>query len=98
MFTSCYNFTYATKIRGTSLASLTPTRSNTGTKTLKYLLSKNPKLDVKDKDGNTALHIAGKAGFEEAFKILKSAGASQIVKNNKGKVPKLMDPSKCCVM
>lgn len=49
-------------------------------------------------DGNTALHIAGKAGFEEAFEILKRAGASQIVKNNKGKVPKLMDPSKCCIM
>ena len=70
----------------------------TSTKTLKYFLSKNPKLDIKDMDGNTALHIAGKAGFEEAFEILKRAGASQIVKNNKGKVPKLMDPSKCCIM
>lgn len=71
----------------------------TSTETLKFILSKRPSLDIKDKtDGNTALHIAGKLGFEEAFEILKRVGASQTVTNNKDKVAKLMDPSKCCIM
>ena len=73
-------------------------RESMSIETLQYFLKKGPSLDIQDKDGNTALHLAGKAGFEEAFEMLKRAGASQTLKNKKGKIPKLMDPSKCCVM
>jgi len=66
---------------------------------VQLLVGLKPKMAVTDSNGDTALHLAGRAGWAEAFELLKSRGGARAMKitNNKGRIPKLQD-SKCCVM
>lgn len=54
-------------------------------------------LDLQDKNGDTALHHAGRAGQKELCECLASQGADQNIKNNKGNTPKVRDMENCVV-
>mmetsp|Transcript_25196 Transcript_25196/g.41984 ORF Transcript_25196/g.41984 Transcript_25196/m.41984 type:complete len:312 (-) Transcript_25196:248-1183(-) len=52
-----------------------------------FLLEQHVKLDLKDSTGDTALHKAGRQGYNVIFAQLKDAGASDKIKNNFGETP-----------
>jgi len=66
---------------------------------VKLVLALKPDFVVTDNNGDTALHLVGRAGWAEAFELLKSKGGMKAmkIKNSKGRIPKLQE-SKCCVM
>ena len=55
---------------------------------IKKIISENPgRINDKDKDGNTFLHIAVRAGNDDIVKFLLSKGADVNIKNNDGETP-----------
>lgn len=52
--------------------------------TLKYLLSKKPKVNYQNKAGATALMIAAKYGHAHVIEMLLDKGADPTIKNNDG--------------
>jgi hypothetical protein len=66
------------------------THKNGYIKIVKLLLELGVKVNAKDKDGNTALHIAAVrrgSGYVDILKILINAGANVNTANNKGITP-----------
>lgn len=59
--------------------------SNVSNDFFKMLLSYNPLLDLKDTEGQTALHHAAKKSNRTQFHLLIVAGADPRIKDNKGK-------------
>ncbi|XP_070176199.1 ankyrin-1-like [Littorina saxatilis] len=54
---------------------------------LTYRLLTDQQVDEQDREGNTLLHLAAKAGHLEAIKLAVSSGSSLTVKNEAGKTP-----------
>jgi hypothetical protein len=54
---------------------------------LKILLENKATVNVKDKTGDTPLHIASRIGFKEGVKLLLDYGAKTDVPNENGKTP-----------
>lgn len=60
---------------------------------VKALIKKGAKLDLKDSNGNTALHHAAQKGLVEIYELLAQNGANVDVKNNKNLNPTLIAKS-----
>ena len=54
---------------------------------VKYLSSLNINIDARNKDGNTALHLAVMFGDTLATELLMKSGADSNIENNQGKTP-----------
>lgn len=57
-------------------------------KTLQELVKRAPEqINVQNKKGDTALHVAAKYGTDEIIRILLKAGAKKDIRNNENKKP-----------
>mmetsp|Transcript_21620 Transcript_21620/g.71579 ORF Transcript_21620/g.71579 Transcript_21620/m.71579 type:complete len:88 (+) Transcript_21620:482-745(+) len=63
---------------------------------VELLLSEGVDVNARDKEGNTALHLAMYEQQEESCVSLIRAGASTTIKNNEGETPLALAPDSFC--